>query len=96
MTRSFGDQSASEVGVIAVPEITEWTLSENDKFIILASDGIWEVMSSKEAVDVVFPFYKEGNAEKAAQTLVREASERWEINEHMVDDITCIIIFLSL
>ena len=42
MSRSFGDQAAAEVGVNAIPEITEMNLVESDKFMILASDGVWE------------------------------------------------------
>jgi serine/threonine protein phosphatase PrpC len=48
MSRSFGDEVAASVGVIAEPEIIEYTLKEEDKFFILASDGIWEFISSNE------------------------------------------------
>ena len=39
MTRSFGDQVAHLVGVIAEPEITEYEFKEEDKFFLVASDG---------------------------------------------------------
>jgi serine/threonine protein phosphatase PrpC len=48
MTRSFGDQVASTVGITALPEITEWQLTPEDKFMILASDGVWEFIESDE------------------------------------------------
>ena len=48
MSRSFGDKVGSQVGVVAKPEIMEWILSDEDKFIILASDGIWEFIDSEE------------------------------------------------
>lgn len=35
------------------PDHTEIELTANDKFIILASDGVWEFISSKEAVEIV-------------------------------------------
>jgi serine/threonine protein phosphatase PrpC len=47
MTRSLGDQVGSWAGVIATPEITEHTLIPDDKFIILASDGVWEFLSNQ-------------------------------------------------
>jgi serine/threonine protein phosphatase PrpC len=50
MTRSFGDEVAGNVGVIAEPEVTELELTENDKFVIMASDGIWEFISSQEVL----------------------------------------------
>ena len=40
MTRSFGDRVAATVGVISEPEIKEWDLQNDDKFLIVACDGI--------------------------------------------------------
>ena len=48
MTRSFGDQAAAQVGVIATPEILEMNLVEGDQFIIIASDGVWEFITNEE------------------------------------------------
>jgi len=50
MTRSFGDKIAASVGVICEPEILEFNLSSDDKFIVLASDGIWEFITSEEVI----------------------------------------------
>ena len=44
MTRSFGDAMAARVGVNALPEIKEFTLTTEDKIIVLASDGVWEFL----------------------------------------------------
>ena len=35
------------VGVTAEPEVVEYDLQEDDQFFILASDGVWEFMSSQ-------------------------------------------------
>lgn len=40
MSRSLGDKYATEVGVIADPEVRKIELSKDDKFIIIASDGL--------------------------------------------------------
>jgi len=32
-------------------------LSESDKFIVIASDGVWEFLSNDEVVHIVEPFY---------------------------------------
>jgi serine/threonine protein phosphatase PrpC len=77
MSRSFGDQAASEVGVTSIPEITELNLIEADKFLILASDGVWEFISNDQAVNIVMPHYLNNSAEKAAEALIREAIKRW-------------------
>ena len=96
MSRSFGDQAAAEVGVNAIPEITEMNLVEADKFMILASDGVWEFISNDQAVNIVMPHYNNNSAEKAAEALIREAMKRWQEEDTSIDDITCIIIFLNI
>lgn len=48
MSRSFGDRVAASVGVIAEPEITEYKFHDEDKFMIIASDGVWEFIESDE------------------------------------------------
>lgn len=40
MARAFGDFCLKEYGVISIPEFSHRTLSERDKFVILASDGV--------------------------------------------------------
>ena len=53
MSRSFGDKIGQQVGINSSPEIMEWYLSEEDKFIILASDGVWEYLDSDEVIFII-------------------------------------------
>ena len=97
MSRSFGDLVACQVGVNAIPECREVTLTADDKVIVLASDGVWEFMSNEEVANVVYPFFLQKNAEKAAEAVVRESYLKWKQEEDdIVDDITCVIIFLDV
>lgn len=57
MSRSFGDQVASRVGVNAVPEMGELRLTKEDKVIVVASDGVWEFLENQEVANIVYPFY---------------------------------------
>ncbi|CAI2359381.1 unnamed protein product [Moneuplotes crassus] len=96
MSRSFGDQVASYVGVSVYPEIKETTLTPDDAYVIIASDGVWEFMENREVAEIVYEYYAQGNAERAAEEIVREAFNRWKKNEVIIDDITCIILFLDV
>jgi len=40
-------------GLIAVPEVRKCYLTDADKFILLATDGFWDVITQQEAVDFV-------------------------------------------
>ena len=69
MSRSFGDDLAHTIGVTCEPEIIEIEFNEEDKFIILASDGIWEFMSNQEVVDIVKEFYMKNDLQGALFSL---------------------------
>lgn len=59
MSRSFGDRVAATLGVTWIPEITERIVEEHDKFLIMASDGVWEFISNEEVAnpcDLTEPF----------------------------------------
>ena len=72
-------------------------MCKEDKFIVIASDGVWEFLSNEEVAQIVLPFFEKRNAESAAEALVRESYLRWRQEEDdIIDDITCVIIFLDV
>jgi protein phosphatase PTC1 len=52
VTRSLGDSSMKEF-VVGSPYTTETALSEEDEFLIVACDGLWDVCEDQEAVDLI-------------------------------------------
>lgn len=53
MTRSFGDLVGASVGVSPIPEIKcnstsnlEFTLSDDDRMIVIGSDGVFEFLEN--------------------------------------------------
>lgn len=92
MTRSFGDLIAQSVGVSHKPEIWERTIvPEEDKFIVIGSDGIYEFIENQEVVNIAA---KAKSAEEACKLLVEEATHKWHMEEEVVDDCSCIVIYL--
>ena len=51
MARSIGDHMVSSIGVIARPEVCVRELTDDDLFVVLASDGVWEFIDSQERLD---------------------------------------------
>lgn len=47
MSRSIGDLVAQSVGVSPEPEFYDIDLCEDDKFMVIASDGVWEFISNE-------------------------------------------------
>ena len=94
MTRSLGDKIAHNIGVSDEPEFKTFTYDGTEKYIIIASDGLWEYVSGDQCISIVKPFYEEGlDAQEAALALVKEAFRRWKRKEVAIDDITVVVIF---
>ncbi len=54
MARSLGDQVVKPIGVLANPEVVERDIDfKKDRFVILASNGVWEFLSSEEVVHLI-------------------------------------------
>mgnify|MGYP006090641375 CR=1 FL=1 len=80
MSRSVGDHSMRGSGHIPDPELHEHTLApsegsaDGDCFVIVASDGVWEFITSQEACEIV---HGVSDATKACEKLVLESEKRW-------------------
>ena len=101
MTRSLGDSVGAKIGVICIPEVFKFKVKEEDKLIVIASDGLWEYMSNKEVTDAVkelmIEMKKNGNlnADSIANELLKQSIQRWREKEQGMDDITIICILLK-
>ena len=98
MSRSIGDAQAKTLGVLAEPDIFEYTLNESDKFIVCATDGVWEYLSNDDVMETIKDIYENnGKAEEACEMIVKRASLEWrKENNKTMDDISCVIIFLNV
>ncbi|XP_026438466.1 probable protein phosphatase 2C 1, partial [Papaver somniferum] len=93
MTRAFGDFDLKDYGVIAIPQISHHHLNNNDKFVVLASDGVWDVLSNKEVVSIV----SLATRETAAKAVVDAAVTSWKRKFPMskMDDISVSCMFFQ-
>ncbi len=53
VSRAFGDHSLRNQGVICNPSVSRIELRMIHKWLVVASDGLWDVMSEKDVYDVV-------------------------------------------
>ncbi|KAJ2721092.1 phosphatase 2C [Coemansia sp. Benny D115] len=85
VTRALGDSSLKRF-VIGNPFTTETILTDDDDLLILACDGLWDVCSDQEAVDLI---RGESDPTQASQVLLDYALA----NESM-DNITTMVLRL--
>ena len=98
MSRSLGDLEAEKVGVIPEADCYTRRLGRQDEIVIIASDGLWEVFNSKEAVEWVLEYMKDEskmNKMPVTQALVEEAQKRWtklDDDDIVVDDTSVLLV----
>ena len=93
MSRSIGDFIASKLGVIPEPKFIEEKIDKDTKFIIVASDGIWEFLDNDTVKKITMPYYEKNDPNGACKELIKRATEFWNQEDIVVDDITCIVVF---
>jgi serine/threonine protein phosphatase PrpC len=102
MSRSFGDAVAKTIGVTCEPDIFPVeTLVKGDNnqdypnFAVLASDGLWEFMATDEVVEFVSAciISSQKSPQETCDLLVKEALDRWNEEEDIVDDISVIVVY---
>ncbi|BAF08473.1 protein phosphatase 2C and cyclic nucleotide-binding/kinase domain-containing protein isoform X2 [Oryza sativa Japonica Group] len=91
-TRSIGDSVAESIGVVANPEIFILELNANHPFFVLASDGVFEFLSSQTVVDMIAK-YKDPR--DACAAIVAESYRLWLQYETRTDDITIIVVHIN-
>ncbi|VVA12335.1 PREDICTED: probable phosphatase 2C [Prunus dulcis] len=91
----------------AEPTILVQKLYPEDQFLVFASDGLWEQLSSQEAVDIVQNYPRNGIARKLVKAALHEAAKKREmrysdlkkidrgVRRHFHDDITVVVLFLD-
>jgi len=77
--------------------VTDYDLGDNDEFFIIATDGVWEFVSSAEAVEIVGKCFQQGmSASGACKELIRISMGKWKDREgDYRDDITAIVVRLD-
>ncbi|XP_042480891.1 probable protein phosphatase 2C 33 [Macadamia integrifolia] len=93
MARAFGDFCLKDFGLISVPEISYRRLTERDEFVVMATDGVWDVLSNKEVVDIVASAPARSTA---ARSLVESAVRAWKFKypTSKIDDCAVVCLFL--
>ena len=86
LTRAFGDYELKQYGVICNPHITKNEIDIDDKYIVIASDGVWDVMDENE----IFRLSKEcKNSKELCDLIVSNSLIK------SLDNISCFVIRLN-
>jgi serine/threonine protein phosphatase PrpC len=91
ITRAFGDFSFKvEVhGLSNIPTITRNIITESDRYIIIGSDGVWDVINEEKSIELIT------NNEKKDCTSIAQLFVNKSIEFGSKDNISCIVIKLN-
>lgn len=94
MTRAFGDLCLKDYGLICDPEVYYRKITSKDEFVVLATDGIWDVLTNNEVIKIVASVK---NRTMAAKILVYYAVRSWRTKYpgSKVDDCAVVILFFK-
>uniref|UniRef100_M4B5W0 PPM-type phosphatase domain-containing protein n=1 Tax=Hyaloperonospora arabidopsidis (strain Emoy2) TaxID=559515 RepID=M4B5W0_HYAAE len=87
VSRAIGDRMLKPL-VVAEPEVKELTRTEEDQYLVLASDGVWDTVSNDEVAQLVLKYE---DPQTAAQHLMEEAYARGSM-----DNICVMVIDLRV
>ena len=87
LSRSLGDLYCKKFGVSNIPDISINKLDRNVKYIVVASDGIWDVVKDNELLELSG---NRKNAEGLCKDLVKLS-----INKETKDNVSCIVISID-
>lgn len=84
LSRSLGDLYCKKYGVTNLPDISVNKIDNNVKYVVIASDGIWDVVDENTVLNMS---KLKKNAEEFCKDLVKKAIEK-----ESKDNISCIVI----
>ena len=87
LSRAFGDVECTPY-VTHLPQIYCRKLSTGDKFLILACDGLWDVLSNQDAVDFILDLETKNYKGNYAKVLAEYALEKGSM-----DNVTVIVYY---
>ena len=93
LSRSLGNFQAKYCGVINTPEINEYIINKNSRYMLICSDGVWEYLQIQQVVTLGNKYFKTNDVGGYCINLVKCAVNSWEQFNFKRDDITVICVY---
>lgn len=89
VSRAFGNRTLRSV-IRPDAEMMQRELTKDDDYLVMASDGLWDVLKNKDVCDVCYSPFTQCNPQTIAEELVHAALQRGSM-----DNVTCIVVRLT-
>ncbi|KAL8434071.1 hypothetical protein Efla_001543 [Eimeria flavescens] len=89
-SRAFGGKDLKGYGLSAEPDVAIVRLTPSHRLLILATDGLWDVFSAQQAIDIAWGAHQQGD--NPSEALVHHALDDQQQRGHCADNITAMVI----
>jgi serine/threonine protein phosphatase PrpC len=93
ISRSLGDLLAHKIGVTSEPNVRIHEITPNDKFMTIATDGVWRYLNPDDIGEIVAEFGRDAGASN--DLIYKRVNENCANEGHEIDDCSCILSYLS-
>ena len=95
LSRAIGDNTFKNGNqktsvLTAIPDITRTKLTPQDSYIVIACDGLWDVMSNEDVINFINPLIDD----HSVQDIVKQLGDHSIYNLGSTDNVSCILIKL--
>lgn len=87
LTRAFGDSGLKKYGVTPIPHVNNVEIGYKDKWCIIASDGVWDVVTEEEIGKLSLGCK---NAKEFCDIIVKTSMDK-----HTMDNVSCFVLKLN-
>lgn len=89
VSRAFGNRTLRTV-IRPDAEMMQRDLTKDDDYLVMASDGLWDVLKNKDVTEICYLNSLQGNTQLIADELAHTA-----LNRGSMDNVTCLVIRIS-
>ena len=94
-TRGIGNLVGKSFGISSEGEVFELSLKNDDKFVIIGSSNLWELMTYQEAVEICIEGYLAKKTEICCEAIIKVCEGRVSRVSKIISDVSVLVFFIN-
>lgn len=95
VSRAFGDKESIKY-VTHRPDLYKYKITAKDKFMVMACDGLWDVLTPQDVVNFILKSCYDSDMKRINRTInIAKLLAEMAIKKDCGDNVTCIVVFFK-
>ena len=94
-TRGIGNLVGRGFGISSEAEVLEYSLKNDDKFVIIGSSNLWDLINYQEAVEICVEGYITKKTEICCEAIIKECEDRISRVSKTISDVSVLVFFIN-